>query len=33
VIEALAVLADGDEGVRAVGTVDFVENYFDLVDD
>ena len=32
-IEALEVLAGGDDGVRAVGTVDYVENYFDIVSD
>lgn len=33
VIEALEVLADGDDGVRTVGTVDYVDYFFDIVDD
>lgn len=33
VIEALEVLADGDDGVRTTGAVDYVECFFDIVDD
>ncbi len=32
-IEALEVLAGGDEGVRAAGAVEYVEAFFDVVDD
>jgi hypothetical protein len=32
-IEALQTLANGDEGVRAVGVDEFVEEFFDVIDD
>jgi hypothetical protein len=32
-IEALEVLAGGDRGVRAVGTGEYVEQFFDTIDD
>jgi len=32
-IEALGVLAEGDVGVRAVGTGDYVNGFFDVIDD
>jgi len=32
-IEALQTLADGDDGVRAVGVDEFVEEFFDVIDD
>lgn len=32
-IEALGVLAEGDVGVRAVGNVDYINGFFDLIDD
>jgi hypothetical protein len=33
VMEALEPLAEGDEGVRAVGSVDYVNFFFDFIDD
>ena len=32
-IEALDTLAEGDDGVRAVGVVEYVEEFFDVIDD
>jgi hypothetical protein len=32
-IEALDTLADGDDGVRATGVVEYVEEFFDVIDD
>jgi hypothetical protein len=32
-IEALETLSDGDRGVRAVGVVEYVEQFFDVIDD
>lgn len=32
-IEALEVLAEGDKGVQAVGNVDYVNYFFDTIDD
>jgi hypothetical protein len=32
-IEALETLADGEEGVRAAGVVEYVEEFFDVIDD
>jgi hypothetical protein len=32
-IEALDTLADADEGVRALGVVEYVEEFFDVIDD
>ncbi len=32
-IEALQTLADGDAGVRAVGVDEFVQEFFDVIDD
>jgi hypothetical protein len=33
VIEALEVLAEGDDGVRRTGNADYVNQFFDLIDD
>ena len=32
-VEAVEVLAEGDDGVRKVGSVDYVNYFFDLIDD
>lgn len=32
-IEALEALADGDEGVRGMGVGEYVEQFFDIIDD
>lgn len=33
VMEALEILADGDEGLRAVGAQEYFSDFFDFVDD
>lgn len=33
VMEAIAPLAEGDEGVRAVGTAEYINFFFDFIDD
>ncbi|MBF4163971.1 hypothetical protein [Nocardioides acrostichi] len=32
-IEALEAIADGDEGVRSMGVGEYVEEFFDIIDD
>jgi hypothetical protein len=32
-MEALETLADGDDGVRSIGVVEYVEEFFDIIDD
>ena len=32
-IEALEILAEGDDGVRAVGNAEYVNQFFDTIDD
>lgn len=32
-IEALETLAKGDDGVRQIGVVEYVEQFFDIIDD
>ena len=33
IIDAVAVLAKGDDGVRKVGKAEYVESFFDMIDD
>ena len=32
-LEALVILSDGDEGVRSVGVGEYVNQFFDMIDD